>query len=75
MDNDGDKDITSLQLFLRDYSNYWGLVDGDFGNMTEEAVKNFQKENNIVVDGVVGPQTRMMLKIVELSNHVGLRSL
>ena len=30
------------------------VIDGDFGNQTETAVKNFQKKRQIVVDGVVG---------------------
>jgi peptidoglycan hydrolase-like protein with peptidoglycan-binding domain len=33
------------------------LVDGEFGTRTENAVKTFQKDAKIVVDGVVGPQT------------------
>lgn len=32
-------------------------VDGSFGRRTEEAVKRFQKENNLSVDGIAGPQT------------------
>lgn len=32
-------------------------VDGEFGPQTEEAVKNFQKDNGLVPDGVVGPKT------------------
>lgn len=32
-------------------------VDGDFGTKTETAVKKFQKERNIVDDGVVGSAT------------------
>ena len=33
------------------------VIDGDFGNQTETAVKNFKKKRQIVVDGVVGSQT------------------
>ena len=33
------------------------FVDGIFGALTEEAVKDFQKENGIVADGIVGQQT------------------
>jgi len=32
-------------------------ADGDFGVKTENAVKAFQKENGLLVDGIVGPQT------------------
>ena len=32
-------------------------VDGDFGRMTEKAVKVFQKDHGLVVDGVVGLNT------------------
>ena len=31
--------------------------DGIFGPNTEAAVKQFQKENNLSVDGIVGPNT------------------
>lgn len=33
------------------------FVDGIFGALTEEAVKDFQKENGIIADGIVGQQT------------------
>lgn len=32
-------------------------IDGDFGPLTEEAVKRFQKLYKIDIDGVVGPKT------------------
>ena len=31
--------------------------DGIFGTLTEEAVKEFQKTNGLIVDGIVGPAT------------------
>ena len=37
-------------------------VDSDFGVLTETAVKEFQKANRLVVDGVVGPKTWEALK-------------
>ncbi|MFI9721482.1 peptidoglycan-binding protein [Streptomyces sp. NPDC052396] len=45
--------------------DYWGgtsrgvsvKVDGQFGNATENAVMEFQKDFGIAPDGVVGPQT------------------
>lgn len=33
-------------------------ADGDFGNKTEAAVKDFQKKYNLDVDGIVGKQTK-----------------
>lgn len=35
--------------------------DGIFGPITEEAVKAFQKNNGLVVDGIVGPKTWAIL--------------
>ena len=32
-------------------------IDGDFGKETEMAVKQFQQDNRLTVDGVVGPKT------------------
>ena len=38
------------------YCGPWG-ADGDFGNGTEKAVKDFQRRHNLTIDGVVGPDT------------------
>lgn len=57
----GDKGevVKSAQLLLigRGFScGGWG-ADSDFGNATEQAVKNFQTERRLEVDGICGPQT------------------
>ena len=39
-------------------------IDGEFGPLTESAVKAFQGEQGITVDGVVGPQTWPRLPLV-----------
>ena len=37
------------------------VVDGVYGTSTENAVKEFQKANNLVVDGIVGDKTYKLL--------------
>jgi peptidoglycan hydrolase-like protein with peptidoglycan-binding domain len=32
-------------------------IDGNFGQETDQAVREFQRRENIKVDGVIGPQT------------------
>ena len=32
-------------------------VDGDFGSITEQALKNWQQNNNLVADGIAGEKT------------------
>ena len=39
------------------------VVDGDFGNKTEIAVKNFQKSKKLLADGIVGTKTWEMLGV------------
>lgn len=54
----GDKglDVRNLQQTLND-KGYNLTVDGDFGALTQAAVKNFQRANGLTDDGVVGPKT------------------
>ncbi len=52
-------DVERLQkdLSARGYELGPNAVDGNFGEYTENAVKAFQQDNKITVDGVVGPET------------------
>lgn len=43
--------VKQIQIALHLYP------DGIFGTLTEEAVKEFQKEHNLTIDGIVGPNT------------------
>ena len=52
--------VTALQKGLKKYSTPAtdpGAVDGDFGPKTEAAVKAYQQDRGIQVDGIVGDQT------------------
>jgi len=60
----GDKDyqVKTVQRILtqigyRDKDGKYLSVDGDFGSNTEYAVKNFQRDNKLTVDGEVGKNT------------------
>jgi Putative peptidoglycan binding domain len=51
--------VSALQQALKtfDATTDPGLIDGDFGQRTESAVRAYQLYQNITVDGVVGHQT------------------
>lgn len=49
--------VRQLQERLKGLGFYNGPVDGIFGEQTETAVKQAQTDNNLTVDGIVGPAT------------------
>lgn len=53
--------VAELQELLRAHG-FSIRVDGDFGNLTEEAVKTFQSRHKLRVDGIVGDKTWAALK-------------
>lgn len=54
---DSGSDVVYLQQRLVSKGYGVGAIDGKFGNKTLEAVKAFQAENNLTVDGIVGINT------------------
>ncbi len=51
------KEVERIQRKLKKLGYYLGPIDGDFGGGTESAVKRFQRDNNLKVDGIVGEIT------------------
>ena len=50
--------VTELQKILKAKGYYDGKIDGDYGSLTVEAVKKYQKSTGtLAVDGVCGPVT------------------
>ena len=46
-------------------------ADGDFGNATEKALKQFQKDKNLEVDGIYGPKSKSALETTYASKDSG----
>jgi peptidoglycan hydrolase-like protein with peptidoglycan-binding domain len=60
--------VKQLQLRLQDLGAHV-LADGLFDSETEAAVKTFQQQQRLVVDGIVGDQTwRELLPILQLGS-------
>lgn len=49
-------------------------IDGDFGRATDSAVKRFQAEKGLGIDGIVGPKTRKALSLHSEKNHSVVKS-
>ena len=50
-------EVRQLQTRLKELGYYKGSIDGDFGEGTEIAVKAFQQQNGLTVDGKAGSYT------------------
>ncbi|MBI5150536.1 MAG: peptidoglycan-binding protein [Candidatus Omnitrophica bacterium] len=51
-----------LQTALQRAGYYSGNIDGKVGGQTIEAIKQFQRDNNLKVDGIVGANTWTQLQ-------------
>lgn len=59
--------VKQLQNVLNEKTNCNLSIDGSFGNLTKNCVIKYQKENNLVQDGIVGPNTCNSLNGVNVS--------
>lgn len=67
-------EVKSIQLSLRDLGYFtYPKATGYYGSITEGAVRKFQKDSDIAVDGVVGKATRAALKAI-MSGEIGFMS-
>jgi cell wall-associated NlpC family hydrolase len=55
-------EVVQLQTLLKRVGCYTKNVDGKFGPLTDAAVRNFQKQHGLKVDGWAGPQTMAALR-------------
>ncbi len=53
--------VKTVQQKLKNWGYYSGSVDGVYGPKTKAAVKQFQKNNGLVADGIVGSKTAAAL--------------
>ena len=60
--------VRRIQQVLKEGNFYKGVVDGDFGSRTEDAVKALQKDGSLPINGTVGNDTWQAL--VELARIV-----
>ncbi|MCI8729385.1 MAG: spore cortex-lytic enzyme [Clostridia bacterium] len=56
-------DVKKVQEKLKSYGYYTGKIDGIYGSGTVSAVKKFQKDWGLTVDGIVGKNTSKALGI------------
>lgn len=52
----------TIQAALKKIGLYHGKIDGKLGRRSKKAIKEFQSQNKLVVDGKVGPKTWSLLK-------------
>jgi spore cortex-lytic enzyme len=53
----GKSDVKKVQQRLKDFGYYKGAVDGVYGSGTTQAVRSYQKDHGLKVDGVAGRNT------------------
>lgn len=61
-------EVRSLQEILTNAGAYTGSINGLFNSQTQAAVKQFQRDNGLSADGIVGPQTWGALSNVSTGN-------
>ncbi len=60
--------VKQVQQRLLNWGYYTGSVDGVYGSATETAVRKFQRNNGLSVDGICGVKTLSAMGLANLSN-------
>jgi hypothetical protein len=56
--------VMSAQKALNKHGYNCGSVDGIIGSKTKAALKAFQRDHHLIIDGILGPQTKKTLGIL-----------
>lgn len=59
-------DVTALQELLQTRGYHIGVEEKSLGYLTQDALRQFQRDHNLVVDGVAGPKVYALLLEEEL---------
>ncbi|MCC3431540.1 MAG: peptidoglycan-binding protein [Microcoleus sp. PH2017_29_MFU_D_A] len=59
---DSGPEVVEIQKTLQASGHFGGRATGFYGSVTQAAVKKFQADNKLKVDGIIGPQTLSALK-------------
>lgn len=64
--------VVAVQSIVGTYGTYLGYIDNQYGNISLQAVRNYQARRGLTADGCVGPQTwaNMQLLINYRGNEV-----
>lgn len=65
------EEVRKIQQKLKSWGYYTGSVDGIYGSRTQSAVRHFQRNNGLTVDGIAGPKTLSYLGISSSSSGSG----
>ena len=61
-EGDENSAVLELQTMLKELKYYYGDLTGSFGSLTKRAVRKFQDDNDLTVDGIAGTKTINLLR-------------
>ncbi|MBQ8617566.1 MAG: peptidoglycan-binding protein [Clostridia bacterium] len=61
-EGDENSSVLELQTMLKELGYYYGDLTGSFGSLTKRAVRKFQDDQDLTVDGIAGNKTMNLLR-------------